>query len=63
MCVALNGFHCSGCTYAWSWDIDSDPIPHECYPVLYSGVEGKYVCTVHVEHYKAVQVFDITSRF
>lgn len=63
MCVALNGFHCSGCTYAWSWDIESDPIPHECYPVLYSSVEGKYVCTVHVEHYKAVQVFDITSRF
>ena len=63
MCVALNGFHSDECKYSWSIGVGGIPIPNESYPVLYTGVVGKYVCTLCVEHYKDVRVFNITSEF
>ena len=63
MCVALNGFHSDECKYSWSIGVGGIPIPNESYPVPYTGVVGKYVCTLCVEHYKDVRVFNITSEF
>ena len=61
MCVVLNvGFHSD--EYSLLVLVVFRFRMSHIYPV-YTGVVGKYVCTLCVVHYKDVRVFSITSEF